>query len=226
MREGPDISRLAALIGDPGRAAMLVALMGGQALTAAELAAEAGVTAQTASGHLSRLSDAGLLTVRKQGRHKYFALASAEVAAVVEGLMGLADSHGLTRTRPGPRDEGMREARVCYNHLAGRRGVQMYDSLAGRGFLEVGAEGLVLSQAGRVFAGGLGVDVEALETARTPVCRECLDWSERRSHLAGSLGRAIFARMERGGWIRRDAESRAVVFSRSGLREFEAAFPV
>lgn len=122
MRDGPDIARVAALIGDPARANMLSALMSGKALTATELAQEAGVQAQTASSHLSRLVEGGLVAPRKSGRHKYFSLAGEEVAEVLEALMGLAAGKGHLRTRTGPKDQAMRQARVCYNHLAGKWG--------------------------------------------------------------------------------------------------------
>lgn len=225
MREGPDISQLAALIGDPARANILTALMGGHALTSSELAEEASVSLPTTSQHVTKLVEGGFLTARKQGRHKYVALAGAEVAQVLEALMGLAEAQGLKRVRPGPKDARMREARVCYNHLAGARGVQLYRSLVSRGWLSVGANGLALSDAGRGFATDFGIELEALEAKRAPLCRECLDWSERRSHLAGSLGRALLERMEAQAWLRRDGDSRAVVFSPSGRRAFNATFP-
>ncbi len=226
MREGPDISHLAALIGDPARANILTALMGGQALTATELAEEAGVALPTASQHISKLVASGFLTAKKQGRHKYLAIASAEVAEVLEALMGLAEAQGLRRVRPGPKDAGLREARICYNHLAGARGVQMYDAMVRQGLMEMRATGLALSPAGRRFMTDFGIALEELEHRRTPLCRECLDWSERLSHLAGSLGRAVLGRMEEIGWVKRDPGSRAVLFSTRGLGAFEGAFPL
>ena len=125
MKEGPDIARIAALIGDPARANMLTALMSGKAVTATELAQEANVTLQTASTHLSKLDEGGLLRPRKQGRHKYFSLANDDVARVLEGLMGLAAGSGHLRSRTGPRDPALRKARVCYNHLAGDLGIRL-----------------------------------------------------------------------------------------------------
>ncbi|WP_299283341.1 winged helix-turn-helix domain-containing protein [uncultured Tateyamaria sp.] len=226
MKEGPDISRIAALIGDPGRANILTALMDGRALTASELAEEAGVGLSTASGHLSKLSDGGLLRPRKQGRHKYFQLADDDVAGVLEALMGLAARTGQTRVRTGPRDAQMQQARVCYNHLAGRLGVQMYRSLQAQGYVVEAGEAVTLTASGTSFATAFGIDMAALQTARAPLCRACLDWSERRNHLAGSLGRALFTRMSAQGWISRDPNSRAVLFSLSGQRAFDAAFPV
>ena len=223
MKEGPDIARIASLIGDPARANMLTALMAGKALTAAELATEAGVTPQTASTHLAKLLDGELVQVRKQGRHKYFALAHADVAAALEGLMGLAS--GQPRTRTGPRDAALRRARVCYNHLAGQMGVQMFGSLLDRGFLHEEGEQLTLTPAGQGFVCDLGVDLAGLTAARAPLCRTCLDWSERRTHLAGSLGRAMLSRIEAEGWVRRDTASRAILFSEKGKVAFDQMFP-
>lgn len=225
MKEGPDIARIAALIGDPARANMLTALMSGRALTVSELAAEAGVTLQTASAHLSRMEAGGLLRPCKQGRHKYFTLASEEVARVLEALMGLAAGTGHLRKRPGPRDANLRKARVCYDHLAGDMGTRLYDSLRDRGFLTITEAEVALTGPGADFVAGFGVDLEALRRKKAPLCRACLDWSERRPHLAGSLGRALLARMEAMGWARRDPQSRAVLFKASGEAAFAAAFP-
>ncbi len=225
MKEGPDIARIAALIGEPARANMLVALMAGRALTAGELAAEAGVAPPTASGHLARLLDGGLLRVERQGRHRYYALAGGGVAAAVEALMGVAAGAGHLRTRPGPCDAALRQARVCYGHLAGAMGIRAYGSLRGRGFLALAAAGIVPTPAGRAFLAGFGIDLAALERGRAPLCRECLDWSERRVHLAGSVGRALLVRIEARGWARRGPESRALRFTPAGLHAFHDAFP-
>jgi DNA-binding transcriptional ArsR family regulator len=226
MKEGPDIAHVAALIGDPARANMLTALMSGKALTVSELAGEAGVTIQTASSHLSKLEGGGLLRPRKQGRHKYFALASDEVAHVLEGLMGLAAGTGHLRKRPGPRDAELRRARVCYNHLAGDMGTQMFDSLIAQQHLVPDGEELTLTRLGAGFATDFEIDIDALRKARAPVCRECLDWSERRSHLAGSLGRAFLIRFEELSWAKRNPKTRVVTFSRGGAQEFTKLFPV
>src|SRR5690348_4226950 len=136
MRDGPDIARIGALLGDPARTHMLTALMGGVALTAGELAREARVTPQTASSHLAQLLDGGLVTARKQGRYVYYALARREVAELMESLAGLATAAGHRRTRPGPKDPAMRRARVCYDHLAGELGVAMLDGLVARGAID------------------------------------------------------------------------------------------
>lgn len=222
MKDGPVIAAVAALLGDPARANMLVALMDGRALTASELAQAGGVAPPTASGHLAKLHSAGLLLAEKQGRHRYYRLSDHDVAEVLEGLMGLAQRTGAVRVRTGPRDAALREARVCYDHLAGERGVQLLRGLAGRGWINDSASPAV-TLSGRTALCDLGIDVPALERGRRPVCRTCLDWSERRSHLSGALGAAIFDQVLARRWARR-AEGRMVKFSPAGAEIFSTAF--
>lgn len=224
MKDGPDIARVAALIGDPARANMLTALMSGRALTATELAAEAGVTPQTASSHLARLTEGGLLKQHKQGRHKYLALAGDEIGRLLELLMGVAAGAGHLCSRTGPADPALRHARVCYNHLAGDLGTQLFDALMARGFIARHGAELRLTETGRPFARAFGIDLAALSTGRAPLCRECLDWSERRAHLAGSLGRALLARVESLGWAGRVEGSRVIRFSSAGEVAFRRQF--
>lgn len=224
MRDGPDIARIGQLLGDPARTHMLTALSGGQALTAGELAREAGITPQTASSHLSKLAEGALITARKQGRCVYYALASAEVAELLEAMAGIAAGAGHLRTRPGPKDEAMRRARVCYDHLAGDLGVAMLDSLTHRGLIVGSGESLVLSANGEAFMTALGLDVGALSGLRRPLCKGCLDWSVRRSHLAGALGAALLQRFYALGWAHREPDSRVVSFSDRGLDAFRQIF--
>lgn len=224
MKEGPDIARVAALAGDPARANMLAALLGGKALTASELAAEAGVTAQTASSHLAKLESGGLIARVKQGRHCYFRLDGEDVAALMEALMGVAARAGHLRVRPGPRDPAMRKARVCYDHLAGEMGVRLYDSLTARRCLSLSGGQLTLSRGGRTFVEEVGIALDGLERSRRPLCRGCLDWSMRREHLAGALGAALLDRFFALCWARRDRGSRAVLFSPRGERAFDELF--
>ncbi|MGH7024309.1 MAG: ArsR/SmtB family transcription factor [Caulobacteraceae bacterium] len=222
MNDGPLIAQVAALIGDPGRANMLIALLDGEALTASELGETAGVAAPTASGHLAKLVDACLIDVAKQGRHRYFRLSDPHVAEVLEGLMGLAQRTGAVRRRPGPRDSALRAARVCYDHLAGARAVALARGLERRGFIAWEPDARI-SQAGRAFFGDLGLDMAALERGRRPLCRACLDWSERRTHLAGALGAAILDQVLASRWARR-GEGRVVTFSDAGAAAFDRAF--
>lgn len=223
MKDGPDIAHIAALIGDPARANMLAALMSGKALTARELAEEAGVAASTASGHLGKLREGGLVLEARQGRHRYVTLSSPEVAEVLEALMGLAAQAGHTRTRTGPRDPALRESRICYDHLAGERGVALLDALLRQGLVR-GDEDLELTEAGATFFQAFGVDVAGLAGRRRPLCRACLDWSQRRMHLGGALGAALWQEIARKGWAARVPDSRLIRFTPQGAHAFEQCF--
>lgn len=224
MKDGPDIALIASLLGDPARANMLTALMAGGALTAGELAREAGVTAQTASSHVAKLEGGGLVVVRREGRHGYVSLAGDDVARVLEGLMGLAARIGHRRTRPGPRDPALRTARVCYDHLAGDLGVALYEALGADGWVIACGEALTLSERGRTKLERFGIETGGFGRGRRPACRRCLDWSVRRHHLAGETGAAILRRLFDLGWARRLPESRVVAFSPPGLDAFREAF--
>ncbi len=224
MKEGPDISRIAALIGNPASANMLMALMAGPALTATELAHEAGVGLPTTSGHLAKLEKAGLVAIERQGRHRYYRLADHDVAMALEGLMPLAERAGHLRTRTGPRDPELRRARSCYDHLAGDLAVRMYDRFIARRLLVRRDDALQVTAEGRAFFARSGFDFAALDHGRRPLCRPCLDWSERRSHLSGTLGAAIFDRVLTRGWAVREAGTRVVRFSPDGERRMKAWF--
>ncbi|MFN4206095.1 MAG: ArsR/SmtB family transcription factor [Agrobacterium albertimagni] len=225
MAEGPDIARIASLIGDPARSNILLALIGGRALTATELAGAAGVTLQTASSHLSKLEEGGLLAQRKQGRHRYFALADDQVGVMIESLMSFSATRGHLRHRTGPKEPELRKARICYDHLAGDFGVRMLDSLIARGAIRAEDEALTLTAEGETLLAGQGLDIASLRVKRRPLCRACLDWSERRTHLAGSLGAALLSHFLDRGHARRVEESRIIRFSAEGERRFLAMFP-
>ena len=228
MKSGPDISMVAALVGDPARANMLTALLSGRALTASELAQEAGITPQTASSHLGKLEAGGLIEPEKQGRHRYYRLTGPDVGHVLEGLAHLAARAGHMRVRTGPKDPALRRARVCYDHLAGDLGVQMLDSLAQA---KAGAadQGDDRTHRRRTALHG-GEPCRSTPTASPiragPVCKACLDWSERRHHLAGTLGAAIMTRFAELKWAARDPTpgSRVVNFTRNGEKQFSALF--
>ncbi|MBA3446015.1 MAG: helix-turn-helix transcriptional regulator [Pseudaminobacter sp.] len=226
MKDSPDLSRIGNLVGDPARANMLTALMDGGALTASELALEAGVTAQTASSHLGKLLEGGLLSLSTQGRHRYYALSGRQVAAMLEAIMGVAAAVGPQRARPGPRDATMRKARVCYDHLAGDHAVAMFDGFLARGILTAKGDEIRLGETGASHFAAIGIDTATFGKHRRPACRACLDWSVRRSHLAGALGAAILDKIIAEKWARREPESRAVIFSPTGGLAFEKAFLV
>ena len=218
---------IAALVGDPARSNMLTALMTGRALTASELAHQAGVTPQTASSHLSKLEAGGLVEQEKQGRHRYFRLSDPDVASVLEGLEGLAARAGHMRMRTGPKDPALRHARVCYDHLAGDLGVHMLDSMKQQRLLRQRKQDIELTAEGeRFLTDTLQISADALAHPRRPLCRACLDWSERRHHLAGTLGAALLIRFTELKWAMRDPApgSRVVNFTRNGEKRFSALF--
>ncbi|MES1197376.1 MAG: winged helix-turn-helix domain-containing protein [Pseudomonadota bacterium] len=223
MERGPNIAWIAGLIGDPARAAMLNALMNGAAMTATELALEAGVTKQTASSHLAKLSDGALVAVEKQGRHHYYRLADAEVAAAIESLMGVAARHA-PRVRVGPKDPALRHARVCYDHLAGDLGVAVFDALKAQKLIAAKSDELGLTAKGEAFFTAFGVEFSALGARKRPLCRACLDWSARRHHLAGGLGAALLDRLYALSWARRRRSSRIVEFTPTGEARLRQAF--
>ncbi len=220
--EGPSLAKLAAVLAEPARAQMLTVLMNGQALTATELANAAGVARPTASDHLAKLQAAGLLAVEQQGRHRYFRLASHEVAEMLEQLAVIADRAGAAPLVVGPRDARLREARVCYDHLAGEHAVALMDGLLARKALQYQGPQLQLGRNAKSVFGSLGIDLSALGKSRRPVCRACLDWSERRHHLAGALGQALLTRIIDAGWAKRSKDSRVIVFSAAGERNLRA----
>jgi len=232
------IAEIASLLGDPARAGMLAALMDGRALTASELAHVAGITAQTASGHLARLTQAGLLVMERQGRHHYHRVASPAVAQMLESVMAVATALGDERGQrahaltTGPRDDAMRRARTCYDHLAGRVAVAMAERMIERGHIELSADGGVLTPDGLTFLRGLSVELDEAQAAgktsaraRRPVfCRPCMDWSERRFHIAGTVGTALCRACLAQGWMRRIEGSRALTITSAGHIALTQAF--
>ena len=221
MDAGPSLARTAALIGDPARALMLAALMDGRSRTAGELARAGGVTPQTASAHLAKLVGAGLLSIEKQGRHRYHGLASAEVSHLLEALMSV--SAGVPKLpAPGPRDLALRHARTCYDHLAGELAVHLADGWIANGW--IASDGLDPDGRGwRLTAAGTrglrALEIEPPDAAlRRPAVRACLDWSERRPHLGGQLGARVLEALLGRGWVRRRRGSRALLVSDEGER--------
>ena len=226
MGAGLHIAEVANLVGDPARANILAALLDQRALTASELAYAAGVSPQTTSSHLGKLAQAHLLEVEKQGRHRYYRLASPLVAQMLESVMAVS-AHGPRLDRPLARcDEGLRKARTCYDHLAGRLGVGLADALTQRGFIALDRDGGEVTAAGLTFFSELRLDLTAPTKSRRVFCRPCLDWTERRYHLAGHVGACLLRLCVDRGWITRHRDSRAVTITPAGAAQMRAIFGV
>lgn len=224
------LAETAALVGDPARAAILYALLDGRAFTAGELSRVAGVTAPTASGHLTKLTETGMLKVERQGRHRYFRLASSEVGAILEGLL-LVTEHRTAAlkpklARPGPRDAALRRARVCYDHLAGELGVKLFEVLLKRQALRLTSQGAALTAVGEAVIDRLGMSLAGASERGLPTCRPCLDWSERRHHLAGTVGKVLLATALERGWLRRLTGTRALEVTHVGATAFRSEFDI
>jgi DNA-binding transcriptional ArsR family regulator len=211
-----DVAAAAELIGHPARAAMLGALMDDRGLPATELAAAAAVSAPTASSHLARLLDGGLVTVERHGRHRYYRLAGHQVAEAIEALARIAPPGAAPAPVAGSRTGELRAARTCYDHLAGALGVALADALQREGTLERRDGAFTLTPAGEARLRELGVDLDAVRGERRAFARACLDWSERRDHIAGALGAALLRRLLELGWIERDERSRAMHLTDAG----------
>ncbi|WP_116090443.1 ArsR/SmtB family transcription factor [Sphingomonas crusticola] len=216
------LAETATLVGEPARTTMLATLMDGRALTAGELARAAGVTASTASGHLSRMLEAGLLALERQGRHHYYRLASPAIAAMLEAMMVVAPPP----IRTGPRDQAMRRARTCYDHLAGNIAVAMTDAMIARRQIELSGDGAALTSAGRALFGTIGIELPEQSGQGTILCRLCLDWSERRHHIGGVAGALLYREFLARHWIRQADGSRAISFTPPGRAALERLFAV
>lgn len=222
-----DMAMVGSLIGDPARANILAALLDGRALTATELAYIAGVAPQTASGHLAKLADANLIALTKQGRHRYYRLASVLVGRMLEGIMAVASVQAPPRRRTVSRaDEQMGMARTCYDHIAGRLGVALTDALVDRGHIVLAEDGGEVTPSGVEFLGSFGIELARRGRSQRAFCRPCLDWSERRPHIAGRVGAALCRRCLELDWVERRQDTRALAITVTGLRGFAATFGI
>lgn len=226
MEVTPNTVKVAELIGDTSRITMLIRLIGGKAIPATELAHAAGISPQTASTHLAKLVEGGLLTYEMHGRHKYFRLASSEVALALESLQAIAPQKPVRSLRESDQLKALHYARTCYDHLAGRIGVALNDRLHELKWIEEAGADYQLTVEGRHFLQDFGIDVELCHKKRRRFARPCLDWSERRYHLAGSLGAALTGRLFELEWIRRLPDGRAVLVTEAGIKGLEDVFGI
>jgi len=215
-----DVSAVAALIGDPARANMLLALMGGLALPAGQLAVSANVAPQTASAHLSKLVQGRLLSAEVQGRHRYYRLANAEIAAAIEALATVAPRRSMDDRRESGPPNPLQFARTCYSHFAGTLAVEINDALQKRGLLVPTQDRQYrITPDGRLWFEKLGIDMAGMKSGRSGFARQCLDWTERRHHLAGALGTALLERLFELKWLARIGKTRAVRVTHKGQEQ-------
>jgi DNA-binding transcriptional ArsR family regulator len=224
MVESSQLAQIAAVIGERGRAQILMALLSGRALTATDLADSAGVTRPTASSHLARLQRSQLVAMEKQGRHRYFRIATDEIAQLLESMLGAVSS--ASSIHVGPKDPALRKARLCYDHLAGELGVMLYAGLEERAALHWSQGDLALTQSGWALLERIGIHPAMLPRSRRPLCRACIDWSERRYHLAGAVGAAPMSRILALKWATLLPDSRVLRFSVKGERMLKDAFQI
>jgi DNA-binding transcriptional ArsR family regulator len=221
-----ELAEIANLMGDVSRANILGALMDGRALTALELSLAAGVTPQTASSHLGKLLSANLLAVEKQGRHRYYRLASSQVARTLEAVMALTVNAPPRHRAKSRIDDELRAARMCYDHIAGRIGVGIADALIGRGHVAFEGDAGEVTETGRPFFAKLGIDLTPPVKGRRVYCRSCLDWSERRAHIAGHVGAQIAQFCFERKWLARKPASRALTTTPQGAKMLASAFGI
>ena len=218
------MAEVASLVGDPARANILAALMGGRALTAGELANAAGVSPQTTSGHLGKLNDGRLIACVKQGRHRYYRIATHRVAEMLEGIMAMVADAPPRHRPPSKLDDAMRTARTCYDHFAGKLGVGLTDALCAHGHLALSDDGGEVTDSGVAFFEEFGVDLAVARNRRRIFCRPCLDWTERRPHLGGSVGAVLAQRCFDLGWLEHMRDSRALIITKTGRRGLNETF--
>jgi DNA-binding transcriptional ArsR family regulator len=220
MFSAPNLAAVAALIADPARAMMLIALSDGRALPAGELAHASGVTPQTASSHLSRLTEGGLLVVEREGRHRYYRLAGPHVAQAMEQLATIRPAGPVRQRAMTSAARRLQLARCCYDHLAGRLAVTLANALEHRRLLvPAGEKRLAITPQGAAWFAGLGINVEALRPGRHGIARRCLDWTERDHHVAGPLGAKLLSTFLEAGWLRKSSSPRLIEITPLGEHE-------
>ena len=226
MDVGPDIASAAALIGDPARAAMLSLLLGGEAFPATVLAARAGISAQTASVHLAKLTAGRLIVSERSGRYRLYRLADHKVAEAFEALAAISPQHQPRSMRQSDESKSLNLARMCYDHLAGHLGVSITDMLVRRGVVAADERSYVVTRRGHAWLARFGVDVAQLRSARRKFATQCLDWSERRPHIGGALGAALADRVLGNGWCARRRANRGLNVSDAGWKALRDHFGI
>ncbi|GIN85331.1 transcriptional regulator [Heyndrickxia sporothermodurans] len=226
MSSDPNIAMIASLLSEPSRAAILLALMDDRFYTAGELAKKGGVKPQTASYHLSKMVEANIATVEKQGRHRYYRLSGHEVAKILESLLYLAPPVEIKSFNQSVEDKAIRLARTCYDHIAGNLGVKLTEAMLEMEIIKIDHSEIKITEKGNKFFSDLQVDITHIRKKRRSFCHQCLDWTERRFHLGGALGHAILEKLLELGWIQRAEKTRALKITPKGTKGFEEVFHI
>ncbi|WDM22542.1 ArsR/SmtB family transcription factor [Paenibacillus polymyxa] len=226
MSTKSNVAMIASLVSEPSRAAILTALLDGRFHTASELAHMAGVKPQTASFHLAKMTEAQVVTMEKQGRHRYFGIQDPEVAQVMESLLSIAPPVPIKSFTHASENEALRLARTCYDHVAGQLGVQLMSFFIQKGILSEDQDGLHITEPGEAFFTDFQIDLTKTRQKRRSFSHKCLDWSERRHHLAGALGNALLDRLFELHWIERLPTTRAIRITADGKRGFKEVFSI
>lgn len=226
MSTKSNVAMIASLVSEPSRAAILTALLDGRFHTASELAHMAGIKPQTASFHLAKMTEAQVVTVEKQGRHRYYGIQDPEVARVMELFLSIAPSVPIHSFKHASENEALRLARTCYDHVAGQLGVQLMSFFIQKGILSEDQDGLHITEQGETFFTDFQIDLKKTRQKRRSFSHKCLDWSERRHHLAGALGSALLDRLFELNWIERLPTTRAIRVTADGKRGFKGIFSI
>ncbi|MGG4213447.1 winged helix-turn-helix domain-containing protein [Paenibacillus sp. FSL L8-0638] len=226
MSTKSNVAMIASLVSEPSRAAILTALLDGRFHTASELAHMAGIKPQTASFHLAKMTEAHVVTVEKQGRHRYYGIQDPEVARVMESFLSIAPPVPIKSFKQASENEAIRLARTCYDHVAGQLGVQLMNFFMQKGILSEDQDGLHITDQGETFFTDFQIDLTKTRQKRRSFSHKCLDWSERRHHLAGALGSAILDRLFELNWIERLPTTRAIRITAEGKGGFKEIFSI
>ncbi|WP_263559848.1 ArsR/SmtB family transcription factor [Paenibacillus polymyxa] len=226
MSTQSNVAMIASLVSEPSRAAILTALLDGRFHTASELAHMAGIKPQTASFHLAKMTEAQVITVEKQGRHRYYGIQDPEVAQVMESLLSIAPPVPIKSFKQASENEAIRLARTCYDHVAGHLGVQIMSFFMQKGILSEDQDGLHITQQGEIFFTDFQINLKNTRQKRRSFSHKCLDWSERRHHLAGALGSALLDRLFELHWVEHLPTTRAIRITAEGKRGFKEVFSI
>ncbi|MGV3466445.1 MAG: ArsR/SmtB family transcription factor [Heyndrickxia sp.] len=225
MSTSPNIAKVASLVSETSRAAILTTLLDDRFHTASELAYKAGIKQQTASFHLAKLAELSMVTIETQGRHRYYRLANSEIAQILESLLALSPPVKIKSLKQSTEMKALKNARTCYDHLAGRLGVELTKGLLQMGYIEDNDKEFIVTENGKQFFTDFQIDIEQLKRKKRKFSLKCIDWSERHYHLGGALGNAILERMLESNWIMRHPKSRAIIVTETGRRELQSVFP-